>query len=219
MKLNKKGMTLIELLISIILVGLVLTFLLQLLNDLESETENNNYAYNNQVNRADIIYTVEKDLQKYNLTGVEWSLKEGNIIIKFNYIKEGGTAVAILESEKSSYIDEEFGDDKTKYYLKYTSYSGEKYSWEMKGATIDTCGSFKYHIDNNSNSYYFILTIPVYNSVYNERNNKDKNNAVDDIEISYAGIKSDLDISKSAKSGSYLTTKYSANEKIGPCVH
>ena len=50
MKLNNKGMTLVELLISIALIGIVLTFLFQMLNDLHLETENNNYAYNNQIN-------------------------------------------------------------------------------------------------------------------------------------------------------------------------
>ena len=37
MNLNNKGMTLIELLLSIVLVGLVLTFLFQLLNDLQKK--------------------------------------------------------------------------------------------------------------------------------------------------------------------------------------
>lgn len=214
MKLNNKGMTLMELLISIALVGLVLTFLLQMLNDLEHETDNNNYAYNNQVNRTDVVYTIEKDLQKYNLLGIEDASTNGNIIIKFHYIKNNSTTTATLTSAKNEYKDE-LGDTKEKYYFRYTSYSGEKYSWEMKGATIDTCGTFKYYIDNTSNSYYFRINIPLYNSVYHERNNEDKNNAVDDIEITYAGVKSDL----ITTNGSYLTGNKKIEKNIGTCTN
>lgn len=214
MKLNNKGMTLMELLISIALVGIVLTFLLQLLNDLEHEVDNNNYAYNNQVNRSDVIYTIEKDLLKYNLTGIEDVSNNENIAIKFHYIKNNSTTSAILTSVKNEYKDE-FGDTNYKYYLRYTSYSGEKYSWEMKGAKIDTCGTFKYYIDTNSNSYYFRINIPLYNNVYHERNNENKNNAVDDIEISYAGNKSDLNITK----GTYLTGNNKVQKNIGTCTN
>lgn len=214
MKLNKKGMTLMELLISIVLVGIVLTFLLQLLNDLENETENNNYAYNNQVNRTDVIYTVEKDLLKYTLLGVEDASSNGKIIIKFHYLKNDGVQTAILTSDTKTYNDE-LGDEKTKYYFRYTSYDNEKYSWEMKGATIDTCGNFTYYINSSSSNYYFKINIPLYNSTYHERNNKDKNNAVDDIEISYAGNKSDL----ITTNGNYLNGNSKVEKKIGNCTN
>lgn len=214
MKLNNKGMTLMELLVSIVLVGIVLVFLLQLLTDLEHETENNNYAYNNQVNRTDAIYTIEKDLQKYNLVGIEDASADGNLILKFYYISGNDTKTVTLKSDSNEYTDE-LGDIRTKYYLRYTSYSGEQYSWEMKGAQIDVCATFNYYVDNNSNSYYFKINIPLYNSVYHERNNKDKNNAVDDIEITYAGVKSDLNTTN----GLYLTGNNEVEKQIGVCTN
>lgn len=214
MKLNNKGMTLMELLISIALIGLILVFLLQLLNDLEHEVDNNNYAFNNQINRAEAIYTIESDLQKYNLVGIEDASNDENIVIKFHYIKNNDIVTAILTSSKKEYEDE-FLDIKNKYYLRYTSYNGEKYSWEMKGARIDTCGLFNYYIDNSSNNYYFKINIPIYNSVYHEKNNEDKNNAVDDIEITYAGNKNDLDITNN----SYLTRNNKIEKKIGTCTN
>lgn len=216
MKLNNKGMTLMELLVSIVLVGIVLTFLFQLLTDVEHETENNNYAYNNQVNRTDAIYTIEKDLQKYTLVGIEDASVKGSkdIVIKFHYLKGNGTDAAILQSDSYEYKDE-LGDTKTKYYLRYTSYKGEKYSWEMKGAELDPCATFNYYVDTSSNSYYFKINIPLYNSVYHDRNNKDRNNAVDDIEITYADDRNDLN----TLNGAYLTGSNEVDKEIGICTN
>ena len=99
MKLNNKGMTLMELLISIVLESIVVIFLLQLLNDLEHETKNNNYAYNNQVNRFDLVYTIKKDFQKYNLVGVKDVSSEGNLKIEFCFQKDAKTKCSLLSSE------------------------------------------------------------------------------------------------------------------------
>lgn len=214
MKLNNKGMTLMELLVSIVLVGIVLTFLFQLLTDLEHETENNNYAYNNQVNRTDVIYTIEKDLQKYTLVGIEDASVDKKLIIKFYYLKNGGVSNTTLQSDSTEYKDE-LGDTKTKYYLRYTSYNNEKYSWEMKGAELDTCAIFNYYVDSNSNSYYFKINIPIYNSIFHDRNNKERNNAVDDIEITYANDKNDLNTTN----GNYLTGNSQIEKKIGICTN
>ena len=214
MNLNKKGMTLIELLLSIALVGLVLVFLFQLLNDLQYETDNNNFVYNNQVNRIDAIYTIEKDLQNYTLVGVEDASSNDNIIIKFHYIKGGSIKSAILRSDSNTYTDE-YGDQKIKYYLRYTSYSDEQFSWEMKGAELDTCGTFKYYVDSSSNSYYFKINIPIYNSIYHDLNNEDRNNAVDDIEITYSDNKNNLDMTNN----SYLTKSSEVEKQIGICAN
>ena len=214
MKLNNKGMTLMELLISIVLIGIVLTFLFSLLNDLQFETNNNNYAYYNQVNRIDTIYTIEKDLQNYTLVGIEDASVEGKITIKFHYLKGSETDTAILESDAHEYRDA-LGVTKTKYYLRYTNVNDEKFSWEMKGAELDPCATFNYYIDNSSNSYYFKINIPLYNNVFNPKNNKDKNNFVDDIEIIYAGDKNNLNTTNQ----SYLTGNSIVEKQIKSCTN
>ena len=216
MKMNNKGMTLMELLVSIVLVGIVLTFLFQLLTDLEHETENNNYAYNNQVNRTDVIYTIEKDLQKYTLVGIEDASTTNELIINFHYLKSGGTYVATLQSETKTYKDE-IGDNKVKYYLKYKNYNGEDYYWEMKGAELDLCATLNYYVDSNSNNYYFKINIPIYNDIYHDKNNKDRNNAVDDIEIIFASDKNDL----ITTNGDFLIQKIGEQResKIGICTN
>jgi len=214
MKLNNKGITLMELLISIVLIGLVLTFLFQLLNDLQHETENNNYAYNNQVNRTEVIYTIEKDLNKYTLVGIEDKTVDDKLILHFHFIKGNGLQTAVLESDYNEYTDE-LGVARIKYYLRYKDYNGLLTSWEMKGAEIDPCGVFTYYVDNYSNNYYFRLNINLYNNPYHERNNKDRNNAVDDIEITYASQKSNLN----TLNGDYLTGNTEVQKQIGYCTN
>lgn len=214
MKLNNKGLTLIELLVSIVLVGIVLTFLFQLLTDLQHETENNNYAYNNQINRTDVIYTIEKELQQYTLVGIKDVSTDDNIVLEFHYVGSNDTKITTLKSDYKEYTDE-FGDKQKTYYLRYTDYNNEKHSWEMKGAILDTCGTFKYFVSSSSNSYYFKINIPVYNKAYNERNNKDRNNAVDDIEITFADYKSDLNITN----GTFLTGNNEVEQQIGICAN
>lgn len=213
MKLNNHGITLMELLVSIVLVGIVLVFLFQLLTDLQNETENNNYAYNNQVNRTDLIYTIERDLQKHTLKGIKDVSSNDNLILEFHFIDGNNTQITTLKSEYKEYTNN-LGDTERKYYFRYTNFENDKYSWEMKGADIDTCGNFTYYLDNLSSSYYFKINIPIYNKVYNERNNKDKNNAVDDIEIVFSGNKSDL----ITTNGAFLTRNSKVEEKIGKCT-
>jgi len=214
MRINCKGMTLLELLISIILVGIVLTFLFQLLIDLKGETTNNNYVYNNQLNRTEAIYTIQKDLNKYTLLGLKDSSVENSIAIEFDYIHAGETVTAVLTTDTVSATDE-IGENVTKYYLRYKSADGQNYSWEMKGAEIDTCGLFTYYVDTVSNNYYFKLNIYLYNNIYHERNNKEINNAVDDIEITYAGSRADLIMTN----GDYLTGNKELEKKIGSCTN
>lgn len=214
MKLNNKGMSLIELLVSIVLIGLVLAFLFQLLLDVKNETDSNDFAYNNQVNRTEAVYTIQKDLGENDLVGIEDDSSSNKYTINFHYLIKGSVVTAVLTTDYKE-TKNELGDTVTTYYLRYKDVNGEKYSWEMKGAEIDPCGLFTYYIDSISNNYYFKLNIYLYNSVYHERNNKDKNNVVDDIEISYSGDKSQLVITNS----NYLTNSEKGTKQIGTCTN
>lgn len=210
MKLDNRGMTLIELLISIVLIGIVLVFLFQLMLDIKNETDNNNYAYNNQINRIEAIYTIENDLEKNTLVGIEDVSSNRNMAINFHYKKDSGTSTAKLWFEK---VEEE---NENKYYLRYTNFNNEKYSWEMKGVTeINPCGSFTYYFDNVSNNYYFKLHIDVYTE--HESNTKNKNNVVDDIEIVYSGDKRNLNLTMA----NYLINNANNHitKNIGTCTN
>lgn len=209
MKLNNKGLTLVELLISIVLTGIVLAFLFNLLVDLKDETDNSDFAYNNQVNRLEVIYAVQKELIQYPLAGIQDLSVNNNIRINFYYRKGGMIKTSVLSTDKTP--GSILSDDK--YYIRYTNINEETTTWLMKGASIDKCGMFTFLIDSTTNNYYFHLNIPLYNSVYNEKNNSNNNNTVDDIEISYTGSASTL----TSDSG-YLTSN-SGDKQIGNCTN
>lgn len=207
-KLNNKGMSLMELLVSIILISIVLTFLFQLLTDLKNETDKNDFAYNNQINRAEIIKTIESDLEKYSLIGISDSTTD-NIKINFHYLN-GKTS--ILNTKKEKYKNE-LGEDDIRYFISYTNVLGEKTSWQILGGDIGNCYDFTFYKDSLANNYHFKLNLYVYNNPYNEKNNIDINNPVDDIEITYASLNTYL---KSEKN--YLTIEENSNKKINICT-
>ena len=199
-KLNNKGLSLIEILVSITLISTILVFLVQFLNSLEGETANNNFAYDNQLNRAEVIKTIEDDLDDNNLIGVSNNSLD-NINISFDFLDN---LSAILTSS--------IKDDR--YILKYTSSKGKKYSWTMQGAEIDPCFNFLFHNDLDTNNYYFKLNIYIYNKPYHKRNNKDINNAIDDIEITYASNNNFL-----SKDSKYLTIDSNSDKNINSCTY
>lgn len=183
-----------ELLISIVLIGIVLVFLFQLLVDLKNETKNNDFAFNNQVNRAEVINTIQKDLDRYLLVGIK-SVSADSINLNFEFKIGAEIKIANL-----------LADDKS---ISYINADGEKYKWQMKDASISQCADFLINRHWDSDKYYFKINIKVYNEHMN--NSEDRNNPIDDIEITYAGYQKNLisDID-------YIT-EYSTDEQIGKC--
>ena len=207
-KLNNKGMSLMELLVSIVLISIVLTFLFQLLTDLKNETTNNDFAYNNQINRAEIIKTIKSDLEKNSLIGISDNTAD-NIKISFHYLN-GKTS--ILSTKKENYKNE-LGEDDIRYLISYTNVLGEKTSWTIKGGDIGNCYDFVFYKDSLTNNYHFKLNIYVYNNPYHEKNSEKINNPVDDIEITYANNSINL-----SNDSNYLTIDENSNKKINICT-
>lgn len=67
MKLNKKGMTLVELIVSIGLLSIIMAFLFKIILDVKYEKDLSGFADNNQINRAEIVKTIQDDLLNQNL--------------------------------------------------------------------------------------------------------------------------------------------------------
>lgn len=188
MKLNNKGLTLVELLLSIVLIGIVLLFIFQLLVDLRGETDSNSYAYNNQLNRMDAIYKIEKDITNNHLSGIVNRSSGKKTIIDFNFSSLEGdkTTTLTIEKRAGKFLS---GDA---FYINYKDYDRNVNTWEMKGVEIDNCFDYNYYFDNTSGNFYFKLNFYVYNKPYHDLNNKDHNNVVDDIEINYVGNINDI---------------------------
>lgn len=199
MRLSNKGMSLMELLISIALVGVVLVFIFQMLVDLKDEKETNNFVYDNQLNRIQAIKVVEDDLKNHTLVGIEDKSNSSTLMIDFHFKQKSTIKTSHLKITKSGSV----------YYFDYQNYDGNKSRWQMEGARVDKCGRFSFYKD--SQYYYFRLNLFIYNEPTNDRNNETYNNYVDDIEIVFSGNVSSLDNTKST----YLNNKGNKTTKIG----
>lgn len=84
MKLNKKGVTLVELIVSIGLLSIIMAFLFKIILDVKYEKNLSGLADNNQINRAEIIKTIQDDLINQELTSYYYSYIYGNQVF-FRY--------------------------------------------------------------------------------------------------------------------------------------
>ena len=71
MKLDNKGISIIELIISISLISVVMLFLYNLLSNVTFEKDDDYFASLNQANRIEIISTIEDNLMCYSVDNYE----------------------------------------------------------------------------------------------------------------------------------------------------
>lgn len=174
-KLNQKGTTLMELIISIALISVVLVFMFQLLLDVNNEQENNNFAINNQVNRAEVIRYISNDLANYTLTSIsDLSTSKDALIFSFNYKENLKTTIEAREKT-----------------ITVTNSKNEKRTWEVKDATIYPNKANIYTIFNNDAKIY---SLQIYLEIHtvNDENTEGSNNGIDDINLSYIGNMTDF---------------------------
>ena len=192
--LNKKGMTLLEIIISIALISVVMLFLFSLLNDIQYESKHSSYAKDFLVNRATIIKDVEEDILNNNITNVmQVSAGEGKV--NLNFFRDDTSLMSIeVESKKITYKnavgekesfslsndnDEEVFDVAN---IKIDSYAGTKI---YKPIDTDGDGVCNVNCDDNSpknDDYavtpdfkYYHVIIPVLTGA--------SDNAIDDLEF------------------------------------
>ncbi len=192
MRLNKKGISIIELLITIILISIVLVFLFQLLVDIENETESNNYSYNNQLNRMDALFKIDKDLNTLNpdktlVRLTKLAIKDPRTEIPFDI------TFTLKDSEGGKKdVNFQVKYDEGKYSIKYLGYDGNNTTWNMKNVEFDPCGRFV--LGKSDKRFYIRLNIFVYNKPEHERNNRDYNNLIDDFEFVMTGDIYDIEV-------------------------
>lgn len=133
--MNKKGVTILELLISISLTSIVVILLLRVIFSLNKINNNENYASSDEINRTEIIKNIESDFLKYRLNG----LSINNNKITFKYMDT--TKDLIINSNNITYND-------------------IKYSLESKDASYDSCILYNY-LDLNDDYYLMTITISV----------------------------------------------------------
>ena len=177
MKLNNKGVTIIELIVSIALISVVMLFMYRLLADVTFQKDNDYFASVNQEQRIEIIDKLETHLSSNsNIKSVTVSGR--NIYFKNSY----GSTLSSLRVEAVSGT-----------YKVLTLYNGSSTSsilnrWNIKGGTLD---NVPYCYSRTGGGKTIVeCTIEVYttntNNKYLYHNGKavNNNNTVDDIVFS-----------------------------------
>lgn len=171
-KMNNKGSTLLELIISIALISVILVFMVRLLVDLNDSETNNKYAKKNQVIRAEILRTIENDLQNKIITDIRDNSTTKNLIITFKFDGNKESNINVLKDK-----------------LTYKNTDGKTRTWTLKEGYFNITKS-PVDFSQDENIYSLIIDIPVYTT--NEFNTKNNNNLLDDILVSYIGRTIDL---------------------------
>lgn len=166
MKLNKKGMTLVELIISIALISVILGFLFKILLDVKYETQNAGYAINNQINRAEIINFIEEEIKE----------KQLNLVYKWHYYNYGQFELRYDNPMITGYLETRDDHKSLIYRHSITNDAGEEDITFRKWTIKDEGYRYGEFSLERIGSCYLMLRIPVI------RDNEE-NNPVDDIEI------------------------------------
>lgn len=189
MKLNNKGVTIVELLVSLALLSVVLMFLYNLLSNVTFEKNTDFIANANQANRIDIINTIEHDLLNDNDISIDESqTKVTRLVLKGtkNYM------IHITENTLVYYVN---NDIQNTWKIKGGKLGEINCENTLGGTTtsdnITECKSDSYNTPivctDNVTSLDSIkiteCTIPVYTT--NADNSKDNNNTLDDITFSF----------------------------------
>ena len=115
--MNKKGFTLMEIIVSVALLSIVMLLLFQLMIDLEYEDSHSSFAKDNQIKRSTIIKRVEKDLMDKGLSLVSLNKASDYATLTFKYSNNTDSSVVVYENK--------------------ISYGGETWLLESDGATYD----------------------------------------------------------------------------------
>lgn len=160
--MNKKGFTILELLISIALISVVLLLLLRVMMALEAINHDKSYASDDEIARTEIIGNIEQDFLDYHLNGLQIKRQDEKMILTL-----------FMDQEKTIIIDN-----------KSLTYDNEKYSLKSTNATYGSCLTYQYQ--ELENDYYLVsIVIPVYIDGENTT-------VKDDLELTYLGLKNEL---------------------------
>ena len=202
--LNKKGFTMVELMVSIALISIVMIFLVKLLVDVRYEGTNEVYDIKDQISRAEIIKTIENDLKDYNIIDVT---STGNTLktITIQTEENGNSKIELSNDNPTTHTT----------YLTYTTLDGKKYKWTLKLASDNSdvqydldsikCKVIKNDKDTQDKDYVLVIEIPVVLGKSKRYTTTDKNNGInndstlDNIVLTFYGYSNQLRMTEEKK--------------------
>ncbi len=124
--MDKKGFTMTELMVSIAIIAVVMVFLVKMLIDVRYDKRNELYDTKNQINRAEIIKTIQTDLDGKIINSINDSESEENkLVININ---TDSSLLAKIEAFTQN------GEE----YIKYRSTDNKNYKWMIEKNNKET---------------------------------------------------------------------------------
>lgn len=191
MKLNNKGITLVELIISISLISIVIMFLFRLLVDVRYSDNNTDYNRQNQQKRAIIMKAIQTDFLERKLIALTDTNTQnaGELVVNFRY-GDGTTGKLSVYADSLTYQN----SDGIEKWLLEKETTTTKYNLSCVQYTTSLSES---NLKDNGEFFYVRFTIPI--------NVNAKRNFIDDLEFFYLGEKKDiLDIENAFPNASHL---------------
>lgn len=191
--MKNKGFTMVELMVSIAIIAVVMVFLVRLLVDIKYDFTNELYNTSNQINRAEIIKTIQEDWLDKEL----YSINPQDDTFAFYY---NDKSIVLVSSETDIYSVISFESDGDDQYIKYLSTSGKKYKWKVE--------------KNNKETYLKTTDIP-YKVIKNLNNNTNANITNDyivELNIPVIIDKSELRETNDSRMDNIILTFYGSNE-------
>lgn len=132
---KQNGMTIIEVLLSVVIIGIVLLLLFSLLIQVRNEDNENNIQSNFIINQSTYIKEIEEDIINYGVSSVS-PCKLGNLNLN-NETVQGNESSCIKLTYSADYLDDNIGFLVIyRYYTTYTvqngKYVGDKSSWMIE---------------------------------------------------------------------------------------
>ena len=87
-KLNNKGMTLVEVIVSIVLISIVLVLIMNLFLNVQSQYNSSKLASDYEVLASNVLKSVGSDIEKYGVYSIDENTSDNSIKITFNTFRE-----------------------------------------------------------------------------------------------------------------------------------
>lgn len=187
MKLNNKGITLVELIVSIALISIVIMFLFRLLIDVRYSNSSIDFSRENQQTRAIILKTIQEDLLEKKLNGFSISgdnASELSINLKFKEGLNSKTAQIIVTQDTLTYKN--YDEDITEKWSLKDKEENLKFNIQCVKYSLSLEHEKGYEEEKKSDFFYIRFTIPI---VMGSKNK----NYIDDLEFFYLGEKKDIE--------------------------
>ncbi len=167
-KLNNKGLTLIELIVSISLISVVMLFLYALLGNVTYESDEEFFASKNQEQRIEIVNYIENLMKNAEVSDVTIAKISGQTTIQFKQKSLSKTYTIIITSNN----------------IKIKDATKTLRQWDIAQGSFSFSDTACKSLDTSSSSYVlWSCTIPVY--TLSNNNSAANNNTIDDIIVSF----------------------------------